>query len=333
MASVTRLFRAPRANAYSIEGLFSDIKSASSEHQIEDVFAPHPSTGLVSRLANVAWASRLNGDVLHVTGDVHYVALGLPKGKSILTIHDQTLLMRLKGIRRFVAKTFWYYLPIRHVRYVSVISEFTKQDLLRQVRVDESKICVIPNAIGREFTEAPMPRNSVPRLLQIGSSLNKNIDRVAEALTGVTCHLRIVGRPLEKDLIALQKARIDYSTVFGISKAQMVEEYQNADLVIFASTNEGFGLPILEAQATARPVVTSNCSSMPEVAGDGAIFVDPTNVSSIREGILRALSDSVIREELVRAGLRNVARFSLSRVAKQYEDLYSLCCNELPNKS
>jgi hypothetical protein len=134
------------------------------------VYVQYPTKGTFPRLANVASCGRLEGDVQHVTGDVDYAALGLPKRKSILTIHDQTLLMRLKGIRKFVAKIIWFYLPIRHVRYVTLISYFTKQDLLKQDQMDESKIRGMPNAI--DFTETPLPRNTDPRFLQIGTSFN-----------------------------------------------------------------------------------------------------------------------------------------------------------------
>jgi glycosyltransferase involved in cell wall biosynthesis len=94
------------------------------------------------------------------------------------------------------------------------------------------------------------------------------------------------------------------------------------DLLVFASTFEGFGLPIVEAQATGRPVVTSNIMSMPEVAGDAACLVDPFNVSSIREGVLKVINDSDYRNALVKAGFENVKRFQPEQIARQYAELY-----------
>jgi glycosyltransferase involved in cell wall biosynthesis len=81
-------------------------------------------------------------------------------------------------------------------------------------------------------------------------------------------------------------------------------------------------MPILEAQATGRPVITSNLSSMPEVAGDGACLVNPYDVNSIKEGIQKVISDNHYRQQLITNGLKNVKRFNPKTVAGQYESLY-----------
>ena len=96
----------------------------------------------------------------------------------------------------------------------------------------------------------------------------------------------------------------------------------SGDLLVFVSTYEGFGLPILEAQATGRPVITSNVLSMPEVAGDSACLVDPFDVSSIRKGILKVINDPAYREKLIKRGFENVKRFQPDKIAEQYADIY-----------
>ena len=83
-----------------------------------------------------------------------------------------------------------------------------------------------------------------------------------------------------------------------------------------------FGMPILEAQATGRPVLTSNCASMPDVAGGGALLVDPTSVASIRAGLQRLLCDPACRQELIERGQANVRRFSATAIARQYLQIY-----------
>src|SRR5208337_1024224 len=94
-------------------------------------------------------------------------------------------------------------------------------------------------------------------------------------------------------------------------------------MLCFCSFLEGFGLPILEAQATGRPVITSNLSSMPEVAGKSACLADPYDVSSIRSGILKIINEPDYRETLIAKGFENVKRYSLSRVVKMYTNLYT----------
>ena len=102
----------------------------------------------------------------------------------------------------------------------------------------------------------------------------------------------------------------------------MIEHYKNADIISFISTYEGFGLPILEAQSIGRPVITSNISSMPEVAGDGALFADPYDVASIRKGILNLINNETLREDLILKGLNNILRFQPKLIAEQYAELY-----------
>ena len=82
-------------------------------------------------------------------------------------------------------------------------------------------------------------------------------------------------------------------------------------------------MPILEAQTVGRPVVTSGVSSMPEVAGDAACLVDPTDVAAIRAGVQRVIDDTTFRATLVERGFENVKRFGSEAVARQYADLYA----------
>jgi glycosyltransferase involved in cell wall biosynthesis len=156
----------------------------------------------------------------------------------------------------------------------------------------------------------------------VGTKENKNLSRLIRAIAGLPCHLHIVGRPAERQIAELRAAEVDFSTTANLSTEQMYDAYCQADLLSFGSTYEGFGLPILEANAVGRPVVTSNISSMPEVAGNAACLVDPFDVEAIRAGILRVINDQSYREQLVRNGLKNVTKFTSQSVAEQYLTLY-----------
>ena len=113
-----------------------------------------------------------------------------------------------------------------------------------------------------------------------------------------------------------------------MTDAELVEAYRRCDMVVFASLYEGFGLPVLEAQATGRPVITSNISAMPEAAGDGALLVDPYSVEAIRAAVLRIKNEPQLREQLVRKGLENVGRFRAAAVAERYAEVYRRLAGE-----
>lgn len=102
----------------------------------------------------------------------------------------------------------------------------------------------------------------------------------------------------------------------------MMDMYIEADVMLFPSTYEGFGLPIIEAQATGRVVITSQLEPMLSVAGNAACFVDPYSVDSIRSGIQKIIESESYRNELIQKGFRNIERFQLEKVKKQYSDLY-----------
>ncbi len=325
VVNVVHIRRRPFAGQFSIEGQFACLRDQMrrSGCSVEQFVVPYHSKGLLRRLLNCWSAWHRKADVYHVTGDIHYVTLFLPSDRTVLTIHDCDALERLSGMKRWLLRLFWFELPVRRARCVTVISAETKRQLQRHVRVPDGKITVIPNTVSPIYRPCLRAFNSeYPRILQIGTKHNKNLARLVEALRGLRCHLHIVGRLDDRQTHSLRAAEIDYSSACDLSHAQMYRSYCEADLVSFVSLNEGFGVPILEANAVGRPVVTSSVSSMPEVAGRAACLVNPYDVESIRDGFNRVIQQPAYRDRLIEEGFENVERFRVEAVAEQYMSLY-----------
>jgi len=97
--------------------------------------------------------------------------------------------------------------------------------------------------------------------------------------------------------------------------------YNLADIFIYPSLYEGFGLPVLETQACGCPVIASNVSSIPEVGGDSVLYIDPYNIEDIKEKMLRLAKNESLKKDLIRKGFKNVKRFSWDKAAKEILDV------------
>lgn len=311
---------------FSLEDYFKRIAEQLRADGVDVVShtSPCPSKGLVSRLEIIRFAHQHQADINHITGDIHFAAFGTNPRRTVVTVADCGRLHQLSGFKRELLRQFWFKQPLKKVAGITVISSAVKDDLVGWVpSLDPSKIHVVPVSVSPRFKFSPKPFSQAnPRILQVGTSQNKNIPRLIEAIQGLETTLVIIGK-LDKGLRQLlNEKNICFENHQNISQEGVLNLYKNADLVSFASTLEGFGMPILEAQATGRPVLTSNCSSMPDVAGKGALLVNPTSVKSIREGLLRLIEDDALRADLVGHGLLNIVRFSTASIAAQYLQVY-----------
>jgi glycosyltransferase involved in cell wall biosynthesis len=315
-------------SGYSIEELFETIKvHLPTDVKIRTETLPYPSKGIARRLFNMWYAYKKRGKINHITGDVHYLGIILPAKSTVLTVHDCGELNKLNGIKRFFLWLFWFYLPIKHLKYITAISETTKIELIKNVSCASGKVVVIHNCLVGFYKRKVNFNWNHPRLLQIGITSNKNIERILLALKNISCKLVILGKPTPRQLILLNESGIEYELHYHLSRTDVASLYYSCDMLVYPSTVEGFGLPIIEAQATGIPVLTSNLSSMPEIAGDGAIYVDPYNVELMRMKILKIINSGNNQQDLIDKGFNNLKRFDPKQIAQQYYHLYKKILN------
>jgi len=309
----------------SLEILFSTVRKFIPNYIDVKVFVPrYESRGIFKRLAIIIESFFNQGDVNHIVGDIHFSNFLLKKGKTILTVLDGVSVINSRGIKRILIKFFWYTLPVKKSQYITVISEKTKNELLGLVDFPEERIVVIPCCISVKFkyVEQKNFNSKKPTILHIGTNANKNLIRTSQALKGIPCILDVVGDLSIEQLQALKENGIEYKHSVDISENEMIQKYINADIVSFVSTYEGFGMPILEAQTVGRVVLTSNISPMIEVSGNGACLVNPFNISDIKRGFKKLISDDSYRNEIIRKGLVNSQKYKPEKIANEYVKLY-----------
>lgn len=317
--------KARRYNNFSIENYFNAVRHALPENFIPKIrISKYESNGIFKRLYNCFEAIFRQADINHITGDVHYLNYFLNRRKTLLTIMDCGQLKILKGIRFTFYRFFWFQVPAAKSSYITTISIATKNDLLNYIKFDAEKIKVIPVCIASEFKRKDKVFNKInPRILQVGVTPNKNLERLVRALEHIPCVLVIIGEvpPNIKLLADDKKVALVYFDR-PLSLDEVVEQYHLADIITLVSTLEGFGMPIVEGNTVGRVVITGNITSMPEVAADAAHLANPYSMENIRDGFLKIISDDHYRNNLIERGFENCKRFTNIKIAEQFAELY-----------
>lgn len=308
----------------SLEKVFRSVGATLEKLGIAIEFKKMPfGNDAMGMLKNILSFRRPNADIYHITGHIHYLSLVMPVRNTVLTVHDLTILGVRRGIRRYLIRKFLFEMPIARLKYITAISQNTKDELVSLTGCDPDKVLVIENPLTLEPIPHLTPfRRTRPVILQVGTAPHKNLEGLVEALKGIDCVLRVIGSISDSHRRYISDRGIIMENLVDLSNEEMSAQYVDADIMVFCSKMEGFGLPIVEAQACGLPVITSNISPMKDVAGAGAILADPDDPGSIRDAVLRIMSDAAIRERLMNYGYQNIPRFSPEKIAGEYLELY-----------
>ncbi|MEA3469845.1 MAG: glycosyltransferase family 1 protein [Thermodesulfobacteriota bacterium] len=292
--------------------------------------------------------NRVNPDVFHCL--TYNLPLLFNTYKSVCTVHDLKFIVHPEYMHsKATLKKLYFYWITRFASHkcsrIISISESTKQDLVKYVGVSANKIHVIPEAstlhidtvASEDEQQAVCTKFSISKkyFLIIGCRRpHKNIKNAIKAFlylmekTGSDdLQLVITGsaqpyadsKHLAADMDAMQKTQI--ITTGFVSEDELDSLYRKAHALLYPSLYEGFGLPILEAMERGVPVITSNRTSMPEVGGDAAILVDPTDYRDIAKG-LEKIMDKQVRGVCVKNGYARSAEFSWKKTAEQTLQVY-----------
>ncbi len=288
--------------------------------------------------------AREKADLFHAP---HYVLPPLVRCPTVVTIHDCIHLMFPQYLPNRWALTYArtsISLAAKHATRVLTVSESSKRDIQKFVDIPPGKIDVIYNSFDPRFGVEPNEEtvDRVRERYQLHTDFvlyagnvkpHKNLERLIDAFHIVrkrgldNLKLVLIGDEISK-YTALRRAvhrhRLhNYVRFLGyLPQETLAVMYRLASVFVFPSLYEGFGLPPLEAMASGTPVVTSNVSSLPEVAGDAAVLVDPYDADAIAEGIYRVLTDPGLRDELRRRGPERASQFSWESSVRRVREIY-----------
>lgn len=306
--SIEKLFA---AIAYSLE-----LKGV----QVKHFENPYP----LSKIWKAMWFFKRNqGEINHITGDIHWASLLLNPQKTVLTIHDLVGMHQYNGLKKHLYFLLWVYLPIKKLKYITVISEKTKKEIVNLIPEAEEKIFVIPNGLTIDILPINDKKHEeIKSLLVVGTRANKNIDRIIDAVKKLDLEIHIVGKLTTSQLEKLNQHKITLHNYINISDEELIRLYDKCNILCFVSLYEGFGMPIIEAQARNCLVITSNISPMIEVAGNGALFVNPEDTVEISKALKTLMNEKITRNKLLTSGHENVLKYSMDSVTDCYLDVY-----------
>jgi glycosyltransferase involved in cell wall biosynthesis len=275
-------------------------------------------SGCHRRLLGKEWPG--SADLFHgLNQRIHFARDGSTRNRrTVSTFHDLFVMTSEYSTpefrQRFAAQAR---IAAERSDLIITVSRFTAGQVEALLHVEPARIRVIPHGARRVSPDAPA-RTRERMILFVGAiQRRKNVIRLIEAFEQVTSGWTLVlagstGFGAEEALERIEaSSRKEHIRVLGyVTDAVLEDLFQRASMFAFPSLDEGFGMPVLDAMARGLPVLTSNVSAMPEVAGDAALLVDPADTTSIAEGLRRLTDDEALRRRLAQQGLLRSAGFT-----------------------
>lgn len=288
------------------------------------------------------WLKKNDIDLLHQTKN--YTLPLYYNGKSVVTIHDIIpYILRSQYLSSKIQYKYYEFLlnsTIKKSDKIITDSFFSKCELIKYFGVPQEKIEVVYLACNEMFNNKvdgiykgkvlKKYNLNTPYILAIGGNeYRKNNERLMEIFrTGILKKhkLVIIGSNWHNENLENNMSNIFFTG--RVSNDELVALYACADLFVFPSLYEGFGLPVLEAMSCGTAVITSNTTSLPEVAGDAALFFDPYDIVSMKNNIIKALENRELRKELVGKGYQQCKKFSWEQTAYETMEIYQKVLNK-----
>ena len=289
-----------------------------------------PSNGWLRLLALGMSASRF--DLVH---SMYYHPFR-PQRPTVISIHDVSYERHPEFFSRMEVMKNRVLVRDAALRATMVVtlSEHARSEMIELYGLDPDRIAVVPGGVSDAFlTSAETPSRALDedlvRILAVGTlQPRKNLLRLLDAVRlltgGARVQLRVIGPPGHSaNAIRARLGRGADVVLLGyVSEEKLLEEYRGADVFVYPSIYEGFGLPVVEAMACGTPVVTTSGGSLPEVAGDAALIVDPYDVGAMATAIQQLIDDSALRRDLIARGHRRARQYSWGAAADRLVAVY-----------
>lgn len=251
--------------------------------------------------------------------------------RSVITVHDLNH-VDIEHNSSALKKVYYHFVLKRACRNafkVLTVSEFSKRRICEWANIHSDKVVVVGNGVSEEFNLNVDKYNPGYKYVLIVGNRKKHKNEISSLMafsnSGISKDIKLIltGNPSEDLTAKINELKIEDRVKFlgNVSNEMLASLYSGAELLLFPSLYEGFGLPVVEAMACGVPVITSNTTSLPEIANGAACLVDPLKVEDISNAIFNVCNDKFYRDDLIKKGILQSRKYSWLEVTRKVEEI------------